>query len=257
MPAAVLFSLQPTLQKFHKPPVTMEGWFWWQDEEFHLQSEETTSAIMSPFRLKPLLKWVKRAEATISVDVWWRRSRFRSLKSFEGFDLMASKVAKAGQEIAQQEARQGGADTKFPRVQVTNFWMSASVTATASQTQTEELAWIPTCLWAVGVPPAAVPPWLPPCLPAVLPMHHAPLPSAPETRERREGDQSEGYLCFLHNVQCATFPLQQKRHREWWKNGCSSFLPKDLTQVKRLWGQTALKWFVELPEVKGQKDVNH
>lgn len=104
---------------------------------------------------------------------------------------------------------------KFPRVQVTNFWMSASVTATASQTQTEELAWIPTCLRAVGVPPAAAPPWLPPRLPAVLPRHRAPLPNAPETLERREGDQSEGYLCFPHNVRCVAFPLQQKHHREW------------------------------------------
>lgn len=60
--------------------------------------------------------------------------------------------------------------------------MSVSVTATASQTQTEELACIPTCLRAVGIPPATAPPWLLPRLPAVPPRHRAPLPNVPETR---------------------------------------------------------------------------
>ena len=227
-------------------PQTLQ--FRWQYEEFCLQPEETT-VIVSAFRLKPLLKWVKRAETPTSVDMW-RLTEVEEVKVTKPKELggFGSRGPTGGPSVRRWH--------KVSRVQVTNLWMSASVTATASQTQTEELAWIPTCLRAPGVPPAAAPPWLPPSPPSCP--TQAPCPTskcAGDTRETR-GRPVRRLFMLVWRFHSSKIAIESGVFG-WWKNGCSSFLPKDLTRVKQLCGQTALKWFVELPEIKGQKDVRH
>lgn len=129
--------------------------------------------------------------------------------------------------------------------------MSASVTATASQTQTEELAWIPTCLRAVGVPPAAAPPWLPPRLPAVPPRHRAPLPNVPETRGSRErgGGPSQKVIYAsrtMSDVSRFHFSKNAIGSGDFWrflkKNGLASFfLPKKCDTGDAAWRTNGIK----------------
>lgn len=79
--------------------------------------------------------------------------------------------------------------------------MSASMTATDSDRRTEggrgvggvreaELAWIPTCLRAVGDPPVNVPPWLLSLLPALPPCLHAPFPLTLGTQSEKHQEQT-------------------------------------------------------------------
>lgn len=215
MPAAVLSCLHPTLQKFHKHPITMEGWLRWQHKEFCLWPEET-SAILSQFRLNPLLKWLKRAEKIVSVDLTHvavvEKVKLTKPEELPGFGSHGLKGYKGwtGNSPTGRPSRRSWRKVS-PRAG--NKLLNVSERDGHCLTDTDTGVGVDPYLfessWRSSSHRATLAAASPPSCPA-----QAPCPTSKCTGDTRETRGRPVRRLFMLPAQRATFPPQQKHHRE-------------------------------------------